>query len=209
MLAAWGTIFGNRDFLLLAAIAFAWYGNYLALQGLWGGPYLMEVLHLTREGAGRILMCTSLGFISGSMVTDTIARRLFHSYKTTLLVGQSAMLLFMTAFLGWADHLPPALLAALFFVIGLAVASGVMIYPIIRSMFPVEIVGTALTSLNFFVLLGAAVTQQIMGVILGVVGGKGLSAAPQAYHTAFLLPVVCLGTAIVLFCFARDYSDSE
>src|SRR6185369_15869022 len=44
MMAAWGDIFGTRDFWLLGAIAFSWYGNYLALQALWGGPYLMEVL---------------------------------------------------------------------------------------------------------------------------------------------------------------------
>jgi sugar phosphate permease len=40
MLAAWREIFGSRDFWLLGAIAFAWYGNYLALQGLWGGRTL-------------------------------------------------------------------------------------------------------------------------------------------------------------------------
>ena len=43
--------------------------------------------------------------------------------------------------------------SAAFFALGLAVSSGVMIYPIVRSMFSVRIVGTALTSLNFFVLL--------------------------------------------------------
>ena len=54
MLAAWGEILGNRDFWFLAAIAFFWYGNYLALQGLWGGPYLMEAMHLSRAATGRM-----------------------------------------------------------------------------------------------------------------------------------------------------------
>src|SRR6185369_15099666 len=72
MLAAWGAIFSQGDFWLLGAISFAWYGNYLALQGLWGGPYLMEALHLSRESSGRMLMFTSLGFIAGSMVIATI-----------------------------------------------------------------------------------------------------------------------------------------
>ncbi|HEY3308982.1 MAG TPA: hypothetical protein VGJ93_11055 [Desulfuromonadaceae bacterium] len=47
-----------------------------------------------------------------------------------------------------------------------------MIYPIIRAMFRLEIVGTALTSLNFYVLMGAAVTQQIMGQIMGLIVGS-------------------------------------
>jgi len=208
MMAAWGEIFGSRDFWLLGGIAFAWYGNYLALQGLWGGPYLMEVLHLSRGSAGTMLMFTSLGFIAGSTVTDSIARRVFRSYKRTLLAGQLALALLMTGFLGWVELLPPPLLMGVFFAIGLAVSSGVMIYPIIRAMFPVQIVGTALTSLNFFVLLGAASTQQVMGIIIGAYDRTTAAAPPAGFHAAFLLPVVCLALALILFAFARDYTDT-
>jgi sugar phosphate permease len=207
MMAAWGVIFGSRDFWLLGGIAFAWYGNYLALQGLWGGPYLMEVLHLSRAETGRTLMFTSLGFIAGSTVTDSLARRFFRSYKKTLLAGQVVLALLMTGFLGWAELLPQPLLMALFFAIGLAVSSGVMIYPVIRAMFPVQIVGTALTSLNFFVLLGAATTQQTMGIIIGAFDRSPAVSSQASFHAAFLLPVVCLALAIVLFGFARDYVE--
>jgi sugar phosphate permease len=207
VMAAWREIFGSRDFWLLGIIAFAWYGNYLALQGLWGGPYLMEVLHFSRESAGTMLMCTSLGFIAGSSMIDSIARRVFRSYKKTLLAGQLLLLTLMSAFLGWAELIPQPLLMALFFTIGLAVSSGVMIYPIIRAMFPVQIVGTALTSLNFFVLMGAATTQQAMGIIIGASNRSTAAVQPAALHTAFLLPVVCLSAAIMLFLCARDYSE--
>lgn len=207
MLAAWGEIFGSRDFWLLGIISFFWYGNYLALQGLWGGPYLMEVLGLSREATGKMLMFTSLGFITGSMVSDTIARRFFRSYKKTLLAGQLVLVLLMSAFLGWAEAIPRPLLAAVFFAIGLAVSSGVMIYPIIRSMFPVRIVGTALTSLNFYVLLGAAATQQLMGVIVGSSAGAAGAMSAGAFHSAFLLPVAGLALSIVLFVFARDFGQ--
>jgi len=209
VMAAWGEIFGSRDFWLLGGIAFAWYGNYLALQGLWGGPYLMEVLHLSRESAGTMLMFTSLGFIAGSTVTDYIARRVFRSYKKTLLAGQLALALLMTGFLGWVEHLPPPLLMAHFFAIGLAVSSGVMIYPIIRAMFPVRIVGTALTSLNFFVLMGAATTQQAMGIIIGAFDRTAGGTPHVSFHAAFLLPIVCLALSLVLFAFARDYTESR
>jgi sugar phosphate permease len=206
-MAAWGDIFGNRDFWLLGIISFAWYGNYLALQGLWGGPYLMDVLHLSRSEAGRVLMFTSIGFIVGSTIIDSIARRIVRSYKWTLLAGQLVLALLMTGFLGWAEALAQPLLMAVFFAIGLAVSSGVMIYPIIRSMFPVQIVGTALTSLNFFVLMGAAATQQIMGIIVGSFERSAAGASAAAFHAAFLLPVVCLMIAIVMFMFARDFTE--
>lgn len=203
MLEAWREIFGNRDFLLLGSISFFWYGNYLALQGLWGGPYLMEVMHLSRASAGQMLMFTSIGFIVGSMVIDNVARRIFRSYKKTLLAGQLVLLVLMSGFLGFVENFPLPLLAIVFFSVGLAVSSGVMIYPIIRSMFSVRIVGTALTSINFFVLMGAAATQQIMGVIVDSHGGGTVS--PAAFHGAFLFPVVGLAVAIAAFMFARDY----
>jgi sugar phosphate permease len=205
MLAAWREIFGSRDFWLLAAVAFSWYGNYLAVQGLWGGPYLMEVLKLSRADTGRMLMCTSLGFISGSLVIDSVARKLLHSYKKTLLAGQLVLVVLMTGFLGPAESLSPLALAGLFFALGLAVSSGVMIYPIVRSMFSVRIVGTALTSLNFFVLMGAASMQQIMGMIVGSFAKLTPGAPAQAFHAAFQCPVAAQAVAIALFFFARDY----
>ena len=207
MMTAWGEIFGTRDFWLLGALAFSWYGNYLALQALWGGPYLMEVLHLSRVSTGSMLMFTSFGFIVGSSVIDTVARRFFKSYKKTLLAGQLVLLLFMTAFLGWAEMVPLPLLAGLFFMVGLAVSSGVMIYPIIRSMFPVGIVGTALTSLNFYVLMGAAVTQQVMGVVVGAYDNTAGSVSAAGLHTAFIFPVVSLAFSIVLYTRAREYGQ--
>ena len=209
MLEAWKQITSNMDFWLLAGLAFAWYGCYLAVQGLWGGPYLMEVLNLSREETGRMLMWTSIGFICGSLVIDTIARKLVHSYKKTFLGGQILLLILMIGFQGAIDHLPVLLLGGFFFCLGLAVSSGVMIYPINRSMFPVSIVGTALTSINLFVLLGAASVQQVMGVIIDAVGKTTPEATAQAFHSAFLFPIGVQAMAAAMFFFARDYWEKS
>ena len=205
LLAAWREIFGNRDFWLLGGIAFFWYGNYLAVQGLWGGPYLREALRLSQVATGRVLMCTAVGFIVGSMAIDTVAHRLFRSYKKTLLAGQLLLLLLMTGFLGWLEFLSQALLALVFFAVGLAVSSGVMIYPLIRSMFSLRITGTALTSLNFFVLMGAALTQQVMGLIIGGFRSGGMQPAAAAFHAAYLFPILGLAVTCVAYLYAEDY----
>lgn len=158
----------------------------------------MEILHLPRTEAGSMLMYTSIGFITGSLLVDTIARKVFKSYKKTLLSGQAILLLLMSGFLGWGESVPTAVLPVWFFCIGIAVSCGVMIYPIIRNSFRVEIVGTALTSLNFFVLMGAAVTQHLMGIIIeGLCKGGGVTAG--AFHAAFLFPMIGLAAAILLY----------
>jgi len=207
MMTAWRQIFGSRDFWLLSSVAFSWYGCYLAVQALWGGPYLMEVLKYSRDETGRLLMCTSLGFIAGGLGIDWVARSVVRSYKWALFTGQLLLLLLMTSFLGAAELLPPVMLVLLFFVLGLAVASGVLIYPIVRSMFSVRVVGTALTSLNFFVLMGAASMQQVMGGVIGSFVKTASSGPGQAFHAAFQFPIGAQAVAIALFFFAKDYSD--
>lgn len=204
MLQAWGVLARDRSFWLLAGVAFFWYGNYLAVQGLWGGPYLMHLLQLPREGAGRMLMWTSVGFIIGSPLMDTLARRLFRSYSRTLLAGQLCLTGLMTGFLGWLPLLPGWAMACYFLAIGLVVSSGVMIYPIIRQSVPVAMVGTGLTSLNFFVLLGAATTQQVMGLVIERSGGYTLA----GFRAAFALPVAGLLVACLLFLLARNSPTS-
>jgi sugar phosphate permease len=208
--AAWRMIFSSGSFWLLGMLCFFWYGNYLAIQGLWGGPYLRELMGLSREKTGQMLMYVSIGFVIGSYCSDACVRRFFAgSQKWMLIVGSSFLALLMTAFLGWGEVLPPWLLALTLLLLGLAVSSGVLIYPIIRASFPVSIVGTALTSLNFFVLLGAAVTQQVMGMIIGAQTPLGVTPPPAAYHSAFLLPIVGLVVAIGLYTFAHDTSKPD
>ncbi len=200
ILTAWSLIARDSSFWLLAFIAFSWYGNYLAVQGLWGGPFLTHITGLSREGAGKMLMWTSVGFIAGSMITDRIARRIFHSYSRTLIAGQVALALLMSGFLGWLVLVPVWMLSLYFLAIGLVVSTGVMIYPIIRATVPVTIVGTGLTSLNFFVLMGAAVAQHLMGVVISHSGGYTI----EGFRTAFSLPLGALVLSIVLFMFAKN-----
>ncbi|MBJ6726130.1 MFS transporter [Geomesophilobacter sediminis] len=203
MLRAWKTIFTTLDFWLVGLAAFAWYGAYLALQALWGGPYLMEVLKYSRVETGRMLMATSVGFITGSLMIDSIARKVLYSYRKTLRYGQIGLFALMLNFLGMAERLPVGVLLVLFFLIGICVSSGVMIYPIVRGLFSVRIVGTALTSLNFFVLMGAATAQQVMGEIIGAVRKLTPGDAAAAFHAGFKFPIGCLAVAIVLFFFSR------
>jgi sugar phosphate permease len=208
--AAWRMIFSSGSFWLLGLLCFFWYGNYLAIQGLWGGPYLRELMGLSREQTGQMLMFVSIGFVVGSYFSDAWVRRFFAgSQKWMLIVGQLLIAALMTAFLGWGEILPSWLLAFTLFLLGITVSSGVLIYPIIRASFPVSIVGTALTSLNFFVLLGAAVTQQVMGVIIGAQTPIGTTPPAAAYHSAFLLPIVGLVLAIALYTLAHDTSKAR
>jgi len=72
-------------------------------------------------------------------------------------------------------------------------------------MVPVSMVGTGLTSLNVFVLLGSAVAQQGMGVIIAHSGGY----TAEGFRAAFSVPVVGLLVTSLLFLFARNCPAGE
>lgn len=203
-LAGLGAVFGTTTYWLISCLAFFWYANYMAVQGLWGGPYLMELLGMSRSQAGICLLATSAGFLIGCLFVGKVADSLFRSRKKTILAGQTALLGFMSMFLGLAELLPRPLLFACFFLMGVAVSSGVAVYPLIRETFPHGIIGTALTAVNFFILLGAATMQQLMGHYIERFPRGPAGYPAQAYHGAFLIPVSGLALALVLFLFIQE-----
>ncbi|MDO9068462.1 MAG: MFS transporter [Deltaproteobacteria bacterium] len=157
---------GNSTFWLLGFLGFCYYGNFMLVQSLWGGPYLMDILNADRSVVGNILFCSAGGFILGCLCIGKISTQFFKSRKKTLLAGQSITLVLLFCLLGPAEDLSPVALKFLFFGIGLSAASGITIYPMVREMFPHSIVGTALSSLNFFVVAGVAVIEQAVGSFL-------------------------------------------
>jgi predicted MFS family arabinose efflux permease len=190
----WSTPLSRR----LALIAFFWYATYMSVQGLWGGPYLRDAAGLSPGDAARALLCSSTGFLAGSLVVGKGAEWL-GSPGRVMLAGESALLLMMLYFLIPAHLVPDGVVPVIFFLIGLFVASGVAIYPLIRERFPGEMIGTALTSVNLFILLGAATMQQLMGGVIERFRTAGGGYPESAYHVAFLIPVVGLFGALMLF----------
>ena len=200
-----GKILSTPSYWLISFSAFSWYASYMALQGLWGGPYLMEVIGLTKEGAGRILLATSAGFLAGCLFVGDFTEKITRSPKKTMMIGQFLLVLFMSLFLGPMELLPKPILAFVFFVMGVAVSCGVAVYPLIRESFPIEITGTALTSVNFFILLGAAIVQQVMGIIISGFTKTVAGVYPvSAYKQAFILPLALLIFSTALFLWTRD-----
>lgn len=199
VLQAWRTILTTPAFWFVSLIAFFWYANYMVLLALWGGPYLHDAVGLNSTDAGNILFCTSLGFVAGSLFLGKMVERVFGSLEATILSGQLLLAVAMTVMLGPAESFNRPILGAVFFIIGLASSTGVIIYPLARNMAPNKLAATAMTCVNFFLLMGAAAGQHIMGAYIGrfVRGSAGYP--PQAYHGAFLIPICGLSAALALF----------
>lgn len=197
--AVWKGLLSSTDYWMTSLIAFFWYANYMVLMALWGGPYLMETVGMTRSQSGTILLCTSLGYIIGSLMVGKVVDWFGGSLEKTMLCGQTILLVAMTAMLGPADHASRPVLAGIFFTVGLASASGVIIYPLARRLVPFRYAATAMTGVNFFLLMGAAVMQHVMGHYIHSFPRSPAGHPPAAYHGAFLIPICGLACTLALF----------
>lgn len=199
MLLAWKTLFVTPAVWLVSLMAFFWYANYMVLLALWGGPYLREAVGLGSSSASTLLLCISFGYICGSLLLGKAIDLMKGSLPSTMIIGQSVVLLAMTAMLGPAEFVSRTLLGLIYFVIGFASASGVLIYPLARELVPHRYAATAMTFVNFFLLMGAAASQHTMGLYIHSFPRTPSGYPVAAYHGAFLIPICGLAVSLALF----------
>lgn len=204
----WRRLYRRADFWRVAVLAFFWYGGYMGMQGLWGGPYLRTVLGLERDSAARLLLMTAVGFIIGSPLAGRLSDRIWRSRKRLVMLGQGGLTLCLALLLGPLTHLPDFCRPLFFLVFGLCVATGPVLFAQVKELFPADMAATAMTAMNFFVVLGAALMQQGMGLILAFRQASGATPA-EAFRTAFAMPLVGLGLAWIWYWRCRDTSPDS
>ena len=197
------TVFGTGLFWRLSPLAFASYGALITAQGLWGGPYLTDVQGLSKTAASGILLAIPMGIICGApwwgRLSDRMGRR-----KGPILVGQIAMLAVYASF-AVNLHLPHWGLALQCWLLGFTGTASFVLYAQVKETFPIAIAGTALTAQNFFVVMGAAVFQHMMGVIMNHWEPSTTGALPAvAYQWGFGASAFLLALALTWYAGSRD-----
>ena len=198
-----GILMRSKDYWIISAGTFVRYGTHAALQTLWAGPLLMEVLRFSPVQAGNILMAMNIGLIVGGPVWGAVSDRVFKTPKWVV-AGGLLMLALITFGL---RALPPGTSAfvagATFLAFGLASASGMHVYAHIKALVPKDMAGAAMSGTNFFTMMGPAVFLQGLGIAM-----QGLypeaSRGPAAFSTALLICVVCQAAIGVLYLFTRS-----
>ncbi len=192
----------NRDFLLLFPIAFLIYGVVMAYQGLWGGPFLMDVYGLSRAQAGGALMMVGIGVVIGCPLGGIVSDRIGHR-KEIFQAGLLGMALSWAPIAIWVDSLPVFWLYLLGFLLGIANGFYLVYQTIAKESFSHRMLATGLATLNMAPFIGAALFQSFTGYILEI-KGKALSGyTPEAYQTVFLAYLFAFLLALLLSFFVR------
>ncbi|MRR17302.1 MAG: MFS transporter [Deltaproteobacteria bacterium] len=197
------TVLGDSRFWRLAPLSFASYGVMITILGLWGGPYLRDVCGLSKTSASVILLATPVGAVCGAplwgRLSDILKRR-----KYLILFVQGVSLLLLSS-LVMDLHLPRWGLLVQYWLFGFAGVSSTLLYVQVKETFPLSIAGTALTGLNFFLMLGGAVFQHMMGIIMGHWTPSATGALPvTAYQWGFGVSAAVLALTLIVYIGSHD-----
>jgi sugar phosphate permease len=177
-------------------------------QGLWGYPYLIDVLGYEKLGASNLIMMIAFGVIGGGplmaiCVDKTFARkkRLFLSACLAVQVMNWFLIAFVSPRFGtWAFGL-------VFFMMGMMLAGTLsVVWAIVREEAPQEKLATALGLINPAPFLGVATVQPLTGYLMDRAGRVDGAFTPAAYQNAFSL---CLGSIFVAFMISLCFLKKE
>ncbi len=191
-----GSIYGNRTFWRFAPQGSLTVGGFMAVQGLWAVPWLIEVNHVSRSDAAGVLLLMSIAMLVGFLFVATcsvgLARRGI-SPMTLLTVGMG---LALAAELAIILGVAPA--AWLWPLLGLSFSLGNVAYSQLAAAFPVALSGRVNTALNLLVFVGAFLLQWGIGAAVDAFVLSGLARA-DAFKATFSALLAAQAVAFVWF----------
>ncbi len=202
-------IFRSLAFWQIATAGFFRYGTFVAIQGLWAGPYLMEVLGYSPIKTGNILLMMSLGGIIGAPIGGRLSDRVLRSRKKVVILGMFAYAVGILFLTGSTRIAGEVFYYGLFFSLGFSMGFGMVAFSHIKELFDTRMAATAMTAINFFTMMGAAIFMQGMGKVIEIFPRVGGIYPPRAYHMAFLSCLLGMGIATVFYAFSRDTRPSD
>jgi MFS family permease len=200
-------ILRNLSFWQVGSIAFFRYGTFVALQGVWLGPYLMVIKRFTPLATGNILMMLSLGMIIGSPIAGYLADRAFRKTKSVVLMGLSCYALCLLPLTGIWKIESAITYSMLFIFLGFFSGFGMLAYSHIKELFPLNMSGTVIAGINFFVMAGGAFFIQIIGIIISLYTGTSKVYPSGAYHLAFLICLIGMIGSLVFYGFSKSKQE--
>jgi predicted MFS family arabinose efflux permease len=188
---------GMRGLIALSLVSL---GASLALRGLWGGPWLMDVKGLSRIEAGNLLGLFTLAMIIGPICIGAFDRKFGHR-RTIVAAAHALAALLLVLMAAGAPHLPVSNLfgvavmpssydLVLLIMIGLSTSAQPLIFGMTRQLVDAQNTGKALSAVNLAFFLGTALMQSITA---GVAALFGLPAV-----LLFMAVALVIGTVLFL-----------
>lgn len=196
------TVMRHPAFPHLFVIIFTAYATFITILGLWAGPYLHDVHGMDATARGNVLIFMAAGAAGGYFIWGPLDR-VFNTRKWLLAAGLGAQLLCLLT-LVLVPGLGVATITILFTVMGVVNGCIVMIFAHARSVFPAELVGRGITTLNIGTMGGGAFQQILTGFLMGWLVPKGALATELDYRILFGVQTLLLLSALLFYLRTPD-----
>ncbi len=162
-------------------------GAFMAVQGLWAGPWLRDVAGLDADRAATALTVMAAAMAAGFLLTGAIAERLSRLGVPPIRVAAAGMATFCLAGLAMALGVivAPVALCAVY---GFTGTASSLSYVVLTDGFPARMAGRVNTSLNLAIFVAAFGLQWGIGAVIGLWPATAGGWPPEAYGTALLIP---------------------
>jgi MFS family permease len=194
-IAGFGRIFGSLAFWRITAALVICHSGYLALQGLWLGPWLYDVAGLERREVGYYLLVTAFAYTVGSVFFGMASDRLARSGVSRLALFKIGLCVSLAMFALLAAGVQHGL-GAILAIYGFTAISAALAYPLLTALFPPEMTGRASTASNVLMFGCSFVFQWGIGAVLRFYPAADGRYAAQGYTTALTLLAVVQLTAL-------------
>jgi MFS family permease len=184
-------IFVSREFLRIAPLTTLSQATFLAIQGLWAGPWLSHVAGLTRDAGADILFLVALAMVGGFILMGSLAAQLTSRLKisvaTTAVTGMSIFMVFQLALIFLPNHGTTLIWMGF----GFFGTSGILSYAALTQSFPVYLAGRVTTAINLLVFVAAFLAQWFIGWLVGILSPDPSALTATAFNAAFGVLLGC------------------
>ena len=191
-------IYTHRAFWRMAPLYFSMLGTLLAVQTLWAGPFLYDVLSYSPAQAGSALLMMGFGAILGYACSGPLADRFGAPWM--LVAAQVLLIATLTVFVATPRIPSQGLVGVLYLCFSLGAAFNVILLPQARTLFAVHMSGRAATALNIFGFIGAFFFQRTMGYVIELHGKDAVGHyLTRGFQWAFAIPLACAVAALLIY----------
>lgn len=212
LLPSFMTLIKNRQLWLVATYGGLMYMTTPVFCGLWGVPFLMNKMLLTKATAANFVSLVFVGWAIASPLWGIFSNRI-GLRKPPMYIGCIGALICSTLFI-FAPISSPLVMELLLFSFGIFSAGFLPAFSVAKELCNKKYVATGLSFMNMMNMVGIALAQPLIGYILdrmwqGELNGTVRVYPLSAYHTALgILPLGILIALLVLPKIKETYCQS-
>jgi MFS family permease len=185
-IAGFGKVFSSMVFWRIATGFVVCHAGYLALQGLWLGPWLYDVAGLGRDAAANYLLATAAAYTVGSVFFGLASDRLARAGISRMTVFKLGLSVSVAMFVLLAAGVHRGL-GVILFVYGFTTISAALAYALLTPLFPPAMTGRLNTASNVLMFACSFVFQWGIGALLRLYPEVDGRYASAGYSTALAL----------------------